>query len=54
MTEKNRVKPYPLRMAADLKEWVRARANGNDRSINAELNRLIRQVKEAEEQSQTT
>ena len=53
-TKPAKIKPYPLRMADDLKAWVQARANGNDRSMNAELNRLIRQIKEAEEESQTT
>ena len=44
MKEKTQPKPYPLRMAEDLKAWVQARAQHNDRSMNAELNRLIRQV----------
>lgn len=53
MKEKLRIKPYPLRMANDLKAWVQARAERNDRSVNAELNRLVKQAKEAEEGSQT-
>ena len=44
-----KIKPYPLRMADDLKAWVQARAQHNDRSMNAELNRMIRQMKETEE-----
>lgn len=46
-------KPYSLRLSEDLKRWVQQRAKRNDRSMNAEMNRLLRQVKEAEEVSQT-
>lgn len=54
MTEKAQTaKPYPLRMADELKTWIQQRAKSNDRSVNAELNRLIKQAKEAEEGSQT-
>lgn len=38
--------PYPLRLEHDLSEWVRDQAKAGDRSINAQLNRLIRQAKE--------
>lgn len=41
--------PYPLRMAEDLKLWIQQRAKRNDRSMNAEMNRLLRQMKEVEE-----
>ncbi|MBO0613691.1 Arc family DNA-binding protein [Thiothrix fructosivorans] len=47
----NRPTPYPLRLEPGLSEWVKARAKDNDRSINAELNRLIKQAKEAEKQA---
>ena len=37
---------YSLRLDPDLSQWVKAQAKDNDRSINAEINRLIRQAKE--------
>ena len=52
MKETPQPKPYPLRMADELRAWINARAKRNDRSVNAELNRLIKQAKEAEEGSQ--
>jgi hypothetical protein len=47
----NRPAPFPLRLDPDLSQWVKARAKDNDRSINAEINRLIKQAKEAEKQA---
>ena len=46
----NRAKPYPLRLDPELSQWVKDRAKAGDRSLNAEINRLIRQAKEADEQ----
>lgn len=46
--------PYPLRLDQDLSLWVKERAKDGDRSINAELIRIVRQAKEAAEQKQTT
>ena len=43
--------PYPLRMADDLKAWVQQRAQSNDRSINAELNRILKEAREQERQA---
>ncbi len=48
----NRAKPYPLRLDPELSQWVKDRAKAGDRSLNAEINRLIRQLKEAEEGEQ--
>lgn len=50
MIPKQQTKPYPLRMAEDLKAWIQQRAQQNDRSVNAELNRLLRKVKEEDGQ----
>lgn len=50
---KKQLKAYPLRMAEDLKKWVKNRAMNNDRSINAELNRILKSAKEQEETTQT-
>ena len=43
-----RPNPYPLRLDPELNQWVKDRAKDGDRSINAEINRLIRQAKELE------
>jgi hypothetical protein len=48
--EEKRICSYPLRLDAELSLWVKARAKAEDRSFNAELNRIIRKAKEAEEQ----
>lgn len=47
-----RVKPYPVRLDHELSQWVKERAKAGDRSMNAELVRIVRQAKEAEEQKQ--
>ena len=51
MNEKQR-NAYPLRLDEDLSTWVKERAKAGDRSINAELIRIVRQAKEAIEQKQ--
>jgi len=43
-------KAYPVRLAPELSKWVKDRAKAGDRSLNAEINRLVRQAKETEEQ----
>ena len=43
---------YSLRLDPDLSQWMKARAKAGDRSLNAEINRLIRQAKEAEEEGE--
>ena len=40
---------YPLRLESELKQWIKGRARDGDRSINAEINRTLRKVKESEE-----
>ena len=54
MNDATRPNPYPLRLDPELSQWVKERAKAGDRSINAELNRIVRQAKEASEQKQTT
>lgn len=44
-----RPKPYPLRLESELTQWVKKRSKAGYRSFNAELNRIVRQAKEAEE-----
>ncbi|WP_084260343.1 FitA-like ribbon-helix-helix domain-containing protein [Thiothrix lacustris] len=36
--------PYPLRMEDDVKQLLTDRAKANDRSMNAEINRILREV----------
>lgn len=45
-------KPYPVRLDPDISQWVKAQAKAGDRSINAQINRLIRQAKSAEQEKQ--
>ena len=45
-----RIIPYPLRIQADLREWVKKTAESNRRSMNAELTVLIEQAKAKQEQ----
>lgn len=44
--------PFPLRLETELSQWVKERAKAEDRSINAEINRLLRQIKEEREKTQ--
>ena len=41
---------YPLRLEPELKQWIKGKAKAADRSFNAEINRTLRQAKEAEEE----
>lgn len=51
MTQKQ-ANPYPLRLAPDLAQWVKERAKNSDRSINAEINQLLKHAREAENRTQ--
>ena len=44
-----RPRPYPLRLEPEINQWVKTRAKEGDRSVNAEINRTLRKVKESEE-----
>ena len=48
-----RTPSYSLRLEPDLSRWVKERAKAGDRSMNAELIRIVRQAKETAEQKQT-
>ena len=50
MEGKQRNPPLSLRLDLELAKWVKDRAKAGDRSLNAEINRLIRQAKEEDEQ----
>ena len=53
MSNDRKKTPYPLRMTDEVKEWITKRAKDNDRTVHAELSRILREVKEAEEQKET-
>lgn len=42
---------YSLRLEPELTQWVKEQARNSDRSVNAEINRLIRQAKELEKKT---
>ena len=47
--EESRPRPYPLRLEPEINQWVKKRAKEGDRSVNAEINRTLRKVKESED-----
>ena len=49
MAKDNRTS-YPLRLADDVKAWVKDHAKKNSRSVNAEINHTLRQLKDSETQ----
>lgn len=44
-TPTKRQSPYPLRLDPELSQWVKEQAMTNDRSINAEISRIIRRAR---------
>jgi len=49
MPEDKKIQSFQMRMPMEIKNWITRKAKNNDRSINAELVRLLRQAKELEE-----
>ena len=47
--KQDRPAPYPLRLEPEINQWVKKRAKEGDRSVNAEINRTLRKVKESED-----
>ena len=47
----NQQTPTPLRMPLDLKEWIKAAAKANERSLNAQIVLLLTQAKEQSERT---
>ena len=43
---------YPLRIPDDLKAWIQDKANKAGRSLNAELNQMLKKEKEKQEEKQ--
>lgn len=37
-----RVSPYPLRMPAEIRSWYESEAEKNDRSLNSEILKLLK------------
>jgi len=46
--------PYPLRIPDDLKQWIQNKANKAGRSLNAELNQMLKRDKEKQEKEIST
>lgn len=49
--KKPQARAYPVRLDPELAEWMKDRAKAGDRSLNAEINRTLRQAKEAEQKT---
>ena len=45
------VKQFPLRLERSVFDWVASKARKNDRSVNAEMGRMLRQLKEKDGQT---
>lgn len=41
--------PTPVRLPPELKDWLKARAKANVRSVNAEITALLLQAREIEQ-----
>jgi len=52
MSKKSRhkEKAYPLRISAELREWIQGQANKNERSLNSEIKIAIKAYKERQEE----
>lgn len=42
--------PTPIRLPDELKDWIKARAGANWRSVNAEITALLMKAREIEQQ----
>lgn len=51
--EQKRQAPRSIRLDPEIEAWVKHQAKAGDRSLNAEINRVLRKAKEATEQKQT-
>jgi hypothetical protein len=41
--------PTPIRLPEELKDWIKARADANLRSVNAEITALLMKARESEQ-----
>lgn len=46
MTATRSIKPFGLRMPPDVKAWAEERATHNGRSLNSEINQILKELKE--------
>ena len=46
MTASRSIKPFGLRMNPDVKTWIEERASQNGRSLNSEINQILKELKE--------
>lgn len=44
---KQQQKPFPVRMDAEIRQWIETQAKANARSMNAEINRLLKNAMKA-------
>lgn len=51
-SSKNSRTPFPVRLGTELFQWLKEQAKAGDRSVNAELVRIVRQTKEEREKTQ--
>ena len=46
MTATRSIKPFGLRMPPGVKTWIEERAANNGRSLNSEINQILKELKE--------
>ena len=51
MTATRSIKPFGLRMNPDVKAWIEERATHNGRSMNSEINQILKELKEVEQKA---
>ena len=51
MTATRSIKPFGLRMNPDVKAWIEERATHNGRSMNSEINHILKELKEVEQKA---
>lgn len=52
--EQKRQSPRSIRLDPEVEAWMKNQAKAGDRSINAEINRVLRKAKEAAEKEHKT
>ena len=53
MTATRSIKPFGLRMNPEVKAWIEERATHNGRSLNSEINQILKELKAAEQKQAT-
>lgn len=52
--EQKRQAPRSVRLDPEVEAWMKTQAKAGDRSLNAEINRVLRKAKEVSEQEKQT